>query len=428
MPANLLTDRKVATAKPKEKEYLLSDGEGLALRIRPDGSRLWLYRYTSPAGKPAKKSLGPYPSVGLADARKEAARLRERRAKGIDPNSTPEDRPDTVRELFNVWVRDSLKSRRNARGIYAATRRMEANILAHAENDRIDTMTKARAMGLLDKLVSKGRRPQANCVLIDLKQMFDFAVARDWLDANPVSAIKKTDVGGKDVVRDRVLRAKEIVLLRDKLAQPLLMTLQAEAGIWIALSTLTRAGEVTSVEDTDIDWEAREWHLPAAKNKSKRDHLIHLSDFAFYWLQLLRQQARPGRYLMPGKMGKGHLKYNTIAHQLNMRQESQSNIQGKTVRGTLLLPGGRWTVHDLRRTGATMMGEMGIAENVVEKCLNHAESSKLVKVYQRQQLLEQRREAFDMLGAKLTQLLGDPHDWGPGRLRPDNVVELRRTA
>lgn len=428
MAANLLTDRKVATAKPKPKEYLLSDGEGLALRIRPDGSRLWIYRYTSPAGKAAKKSLGPYPAISLGDARKAAAALREKRAKGIDPNSTPEDRPTTMRKLFEVWVRDSLRTRRNEKGVYAATRRIEANILAHAQNDRIETMTKARAMGLLDKLVSEGKGPQANCVLIDLKQMLDFAVARDWMEVNPTRAIKKTDVGGKDVVRDRVLRTKEIVLLRQKLAQPLLMTVQAIAGVWIALSTLTRVSEITTVEESDIDWDAREWHLPAAKNKSSRDHVIHLSPFAFYWLSLLRQQERPGSHLMPGGSGNSHLKYSSLSHQLCARQESAAASQGHTIRGTLTLPGGRWTMHDLRRTGATMMGEMGIAENVVEKCLNHAESSKLVKVYQRQQLLEQRRAAFDMLGARLTELLGDPNDWGPGKLRPDNVVELRRKA
>lgn len=426
MPANLLSDRKVINAKAKEKEYLLSDGAGLVLRVRPDGSRLWLFRYTSLAGKPAKKSLGPYPGVSLADARDGAAKFRKSLAGGIDPASRPEGKPATVRELFTVWI-DALRSRRKPQGVYAATRRLERHILDHAGGDRLESMTKARALNLLTPIAADGFGPQANAVLIDLKQMFDYAAARDWIEANPVAIIKKADVGGKDVVRDRTLREKEIVTLRAKLAKPLGMTLSANAGLWIALSTLARAGEVVAVEENDIDWDAREWHLPAAKNKSAREHVIHLSDFAFYWLSLMRQQARPSTYLFPGKMGIGHLKYNAIAHQIGVRQESDSQ-QAKTVRGTLLLPGGRWTVHDLRRTGATLMGEMGIAENVVEKCLNHAESGKLVKVYQRQQLMPQRREAFDMLGAKLVSLLGDPNDWGPGKLRPANVLELRRSA
>lgn len=84
MAQNVLSDRKVATAKPRDKEYLLTDGEGLNLRVRPDGSRLWLFRYTSAAGKPAKKSLGPYPSVSLLEARQKAAQMRQQLQKGID--------------------------------------------------------------------------------------------------------------------------------------------------------------------------------------------------------------------------------------------------------------------------------------------------------------------------------------------------------
>ncbi|MGB3274775.1 MAG: Arm DNA-binding domain-containing protein, partial [Castellaniella sp.] len=83
MATNILSDRKVATSKPREKEYLLSDGAGLSLRVRPDGSRLWIFRYTSAAGRAAKKSLGPYPDVPLQDARQKAALMRQQMHRGI---------------------------------------------------------------------------------------------------------------------------------------------------------------------------------------------------------------------------------------------------------------------------------------------------------------------------------------------------------
>lgn len=430
MATNVLSDRKVATAKPRDKEYLLADGAGLSLRIRPDDSRLWIFRYTSAAGKPAKKSLGPYPDVSLQEARQKAAQMRQQLQKGVDPGSKVEGRPVTIQNLFDVWVQDSLSQRRNARGVYACRSRMTRHVLDAAGADRIGSLTKARILDLLAPIVRAGHGPQANAVLIDVKQMLAYAAEREWIEANPAMLIKKATVGGKDVVRDRVLDGDEIQLLRDKLLRATGLTLYGHAAYWIAMSTLARAGEIAAIRESEVDWDAREWTIPAAKNKSNREHVIQLSDFALYWLTVLRQQARPGDYLIPGKGGIGHVSYRSFSHQATMRQESASENQGLTVRGELSLPGGPWTTHDLRRTGATIMGELGVAENVVEKCLNHAEQSKLVKVYQRQKLLPQRREAFDMLGAHLTKLLGDPNQWGPAKVEPGRgkVVRLRAAS
>ncbi|AZS78854.1 site-specific integrase [Achromobacter spanius] len=430
MATNVLSDRKVATAKPRDKEYLLTDGAGLSLRIRPDDSRLWIFRYTSAAGKPAKKSLGPYPDVSLQEARLKATQMRQQLQKGIDPGSKVEGKPDTVQKLFDTWVTDSLTHRRNAKGVYACRSRVRKHILSKAGNDRIGALTKARILDLLAPIVRAGHGPQANAVLVDLKQMLGYATERDWIEVNPAALIRKATVGGKDVVRDRVLDGDEIKTLRDKLLAATGMTLYAQAAYWIALSTMARAGEIAAIRESEVDWDAREWTIPAAKNKSNREHVIQLSDFAMYWLTALRQQQRPGDYLIPGKGGIGHVSYRSFSHQATVRQDRSNGQQGLTVRGELSLPGGAWTTHDLRRTGATIMGELGIAENVVEKCLNHAEQTQLVKVYQRQKMLPQRREAFDALGAHLTKLLGDPNKWGPVRLQPGRgkVVHLRAAS
>lgn len=417
MATNILSDRKVATSKPREKEYLLSDGAGLSLRVRPDGSRLWIFRYTSAAGRAAKKSLGPYPDVPLQEARQKAVLMRQQMQRGIDPGSAVAGRPETIRQLFEAWIEDSLSQRRNAKGIYACRSRMGRHVLAAAGEDRIGSLTKTRILDLLAPVVRAGNGPQANCVLIDIKQMLGYAAERGWVETNPAALIRKQSVGGKDVVRDRVLSSDEIPVLRDKLLTAKGLTLSAQAAYWIAISTLTRAGEIAAAQEDEVDWKAKEWTIPAAKNKSQREHMIQLSDFAFYWLSVMRQQPRTGLYLFPGKAGAGHVSYRSFSHQATIRQESVSS-QSAALRGILSLPGGPWTTHDLRRTGATIMGELGIAENVVEKCLNHAEQSKLVKVYQRQKLLPQRKEAFDLLGAHLTSLLGDPNQWGPARIRP----------
>ena len=78
-----LNELKIRAAQPREIEYLLPDGDGLYLRIRPTG-RSWTYRYKQ-AGRQIKLSLGSYPAVTLAAARKKARGEAERRANGIDP-------------------------------------------------------------------------------------------------------------------------------------------------------------------------------------------------------------------------------------------------------------------------------------------------------------------------------------------------------
>lgn len=81
-----LTDTEIKTAKPKDKDYTLHDGEGLQLIVTPREKKHWQFRYYRPLTKGrAKLSLGSYPSVSLADARKTKDNYRALIAKNIDP-------------------------------------------------------------------------------------------------------------------------------------------------------------------------------------------------------------------------------------------------------------------------------------------------------------------------------------------------------
>ena len=86
-----------------------------------------------------------------------------------------------------------------------------------------------------------------------------------------------------------------------------------------------------------------------------------------------------------------------------MRSAPLSNRTNAT--GALLLSGGGWTPHDMRRTGATMMGELGVIGEVIERCLNHVEQNKLRRIYQRQELKTEKKEAWRLLGDRIALLL-----------------------
>jgi len=87
-----LTNTEVKQAKPKEKIYTLSDGDGLQLRVKPNGSKLWLFDYYRPFTKVRTSlSFGSYPEVSIADARSKCKAARELLAKNIDPKEHREE-------------------------------------------------------------------------------------------------------------------------------------------------------------------------------------------------------------------------------------------------------------------------------------------------------------------------------------------------
>lgn len=103
-----LSDTQIKAAKPKDKEYVLSDGDGLRIRVKPNGSKSWLLNYTHPIKKTRTNlSLGKHPEVSLANARKLALEARELLAQGIDPldaRKQQQEEHKAIHEhtLFNV--------------------------------------------------------------------------------------------------------------------------------------------------------------------------------------------------------------------------------------------------------------------------------------------------------------------------------------
>ena len=84
-----LTNTEVNQAKPKDKEYNLIDGEGLMLRVKPTGTKSWLFNYYHPITKKRKNySIGLYPTITIIDARKIRLELKRLISNGIDPKES----------------------------------------------------------------------------------------------------------------------------------------------------------------------------------------------------------------------------------------------------------------------------------------------------------------------------------------------------
>ena len=247
-------------------------------------------------------------------------------------------------------------------------------------------ITRGHIAALLDGVVARGAKVVANHLLADLRQMYGFGIARSYVDVDPTSHLKKADFGGRPRERDRVLTEQEIIDLPSQLRSARLLK-STELAIYIMLATCCRVGELSRARWSNIDLDAGTWFIPAENTKNSRPHTVHLSEFARGCFRSLYEHARPGDWVFPSATGVGHVSVKSISKQINDRQRTRPMKNRSTATNTLSLSGvSKWTPHDLRRTGATMMGELGVRPDVIERCLNHVEHNRVKRIYQRQQL------------------------------------------
>ncbi|MDT4856566.1 Prophage integrase IntA [compost metagenome] len=242
-----------------------------------------------------------------------------------------------------------------------------------------------------------------------MRQMFRFAVDRDLIDSDPTASIRKAKIGGKDVERDRVLSEDEIRALAKQVpAAGLLVT--SQAAIWIALSTCCRIGELLAARWEHVDLSKRTWLIPSENSKNKKVHMIALSDFAMQQFLRLREITGDSSWCYPNTDNSGPVCPKTVTKQIGDRQRApgQKVMSNRSAMAhALLLQGGKWTPHDLRRTGATLMTMMGVLPEVAERCLNHTEENKVKRIYQRHSYAAEMAEAWQKLGTHLHRLTSE---------------------
>ena len=274
-------------------------------------------------------------------------------------------------------------------------------------------MKKGHITEVTDTMLARGVNRAAKIAFSLMRQMFRFAVDRDLIEHDPSASIRKAKIGGKDVERDRVLTDDEIRSLAKKAPEAgLLMT--TEAAIWIALSTCCRIGELLNSRWEHVDLKQRTWLIPAEHSKNGKPHKVFLSNFAVSQFERVQNINSKSAWCYPNTDNSGPVNSKTVTKQLGdrQRQPEQGTMSRRSAKAqNLLLPGGKWTPHDLRRTGATLMTALGVIPEVAERCLNHTEDNKVKRIYQRHSYTAEMTAAWSLLGEHL-ELLANPRVTG----------------
>lgn len=423
--AGKLTDKQIDRAKATDKEDFLSDGGGLYLRIRK-GGKYWLYRFKQ-GDSTRWLDLSAYPDMSLSSARAEAARLTMDRRRGIEPKTERQAAEEarqaeasakqaheaehkraeavaaariTVTDLFDRWEAVVLTSRKD--GGKEMRRLFEKDVLPTLGSMAVEDVKKGHITGVTDALLARGVNRLAKLTFASIRQMFRFAQDRDIIEADPTASIRKTAIGGKVVERDRVLSEAEIRELKQVIPNANL-TPSTERAIWICLATGCRIGELLQARWEHLDLPTGTWRIPEENSKNQRAHKVFLSAFAMEQFTALKIFNGTGAWCYPNRDGSDHVCPKTITVQLGDRQRPARDALSKRVAATtaLVLSGGRWTPHDLRRTAATMMVMLGALPEVAERCLNHVEENRIKRTYQRHSYEPEMRDAWKLLGDRL---------------------------
>jgi len=443
---SLWTVRELECAPTDWQGDTLADSGGLfgEVRLTKAGTVSVRFRYRFRwEEKACWYQCGMWPAVSLVQIRKERDRARGLVAQGINPSlakqaakieaketieaTIAKERQDraanlTVSDLFNEWIRDGVA---RADGNKKIRRAFELDLLPAIGNkplrklsdkDLLDVMRRAKER-IIKKQKSRGANSSLVLLASDVTQMLRWAEKRPpWrgllIAGNPADLIdiKRLLDADYQAQRDRVLTADEIKELYIGLSRlEHLKSIDSRAviiqrmrfAIWLCLSTLCRIGELMAAKWEHIDWQAGTWLIPAENTKGKRGkrqgQLVILSDFALNQFKQLHKETGDSVYCFPAAKRGGHTQQATASSHVTRYQVAGGHYP--------VLTGGHWTLHDMRRTGATMMQSLGIPLEVIDRCQNHVlAGSRVRRHYLHYDYAKEKGEAWRLLGERLSAI------------------------
>ena len=395
-----LTALAVEKIQPGSARREVPDGlvGGLYLVVQPSGAKSWAIRYRAD-GTPRKHTIGTWPRVDLAGARRLAQSGLREAAEGGDPSAAKKAArqaakalPDRglVEAVVDTFVERYLKPNNKASSAKETERNLRKEVASRWRGRPLSAVTRADVHDLLDSIVDRGAPVQANRTLASFRKMCAWAVERGIIETSPCEKVKAPTA---ERSRDRVLTDDE---LRAVWAACDVVGWPFGPMVRMLILTAQRRDEVAKLRWSEIDLDARLWTLPRERAKNGVEHAVPLSKAA---AALLADLPRVGEFVFTTN-GRSHVSgYSKIKRRLDAAISAS--------RGDALMPA--WVFHDLRRTAATGMARLGVGLPVIEKVLNHVSGTfgGIVGVYQRHSFADEKRQALDAWGGFIEGLTAE---------------------
>ncbi|WP_308584698.1 integrase domain-containing protein [uncultured Pseudomonas sp.] len=379
--ATRLSELKIKSAKPAEKDYVMFDGGGLQMRVRSNGSKLWNFNYRHPVTKKRiNMGLGTFPEVSLAQARKGSIAAREILAQGLDPKEQRDavlqakqaETEHTFQNVATEWfeLKKDAVTPAYAEDIW---RSLTLHVFPDLATTQISAISAPQVITLLRPLETKGSLETVKRLSQRLNEIMTYGVNSGLIHANPLSGIRS--------VFKKPKKKNMAALAPDELKE--LMVAIANASIkrttrclieW-QLNTMTRPAEAATTRWADIDFEKKIWTIPAERMKKRRVHIVPLTDQALALLEAIKPYSGHREYVFPAD------------------RDPRTHCNSQTANMALKRMGfeGRLVSHGMRSMASTILNEHGWDPELIEVALAHVDKDEVRSAYNRADYIERRR-------------------------------------
>ena len=394
MQKDKLTELTIKQAKPREKEYKLSDGGGLYLLVHPRGSRYWRFDFRF-VGKQKSSSFGVWPEMSLAVARKARDEARIKIKNGINPIEEKKEYRRDIREkiekkdheekqIFTTFERVALEWYRRQASQW--TEKHSADVFNSLSlyvfpdmgNRPISDISKQDVIATLRKIEAEGKHETCYRARQRIEAIFDYAEVEEHCTGNPAQGLRSVFTKPQPK-RHPSITPKEFPELLHKIADDDSAFPPTKLAMKFMILTFVRTKELRFAEwkEFNLDCEEPLWIVPADKMKMRKTHHVPLAPQTVKILDEMRQFSGPDGYLFPQiRNPKKAISENDLLYYLYRLGYRR-----------------RHTVHGFRSLADTMLNESRKWHpDVIELQLAHQEQNKVRRAYNRAEHLDERRK------------------------------------
>ncbi|MBD2805433.1 integrase arm-type DNA-binding domain-containing protein, partial [Xenorhabdus sp. ZM] len=300
-----LTARQVETVKPQDKDFKLSDGGGLYLLVKVNGSKYWRLKYRI-AGKEKLLAIGTFPLISLAEARKKRDEAKRLLVEGIDPNQDKKQKKlaakGEINNTFENITREWYAKRVDRWSSSYAEEMMETfekDVFPYIGSRPIVEIKPMELMAVLSRINDRGATEKLRKVRQRCGEVWKYAIITGRAEYNPAPDLASAFVTPKKT-HYAFLMADELTEFF-KALNSYTGSFMVKMGMRLQMITGVRPGELRKAEWSEIDFNKSQWEIPAEKMKMRRPHIVPLSKQAVDILEQMKPVTGQGKYLFPGR-------------------------------------------------------------------------------------------------------------------------------
>jgi integrase len=386
-----LSDLRIRQAKPSDKPQRLSDGGGLFVEIRPNGSKLWRYAFRL-NGRPRLLALGSYPAVSLLEAREAMAAAKKLVKAGQDPvQARALDYAAAIVEgenSFELVAREwesKLRPGWSESRASQVARYLKTDLVPALGRRPIKQITSAEVLAVVRSIERRG--PSAALSALNIASMvFSYAIVTLRADIDPTQPLRGA------IKRPAIehAAAHDRTAIRDLLGRVKAYTGSAvtRIAVELLLHTFVRTVELRNARWSEFDPQDAIWSIPPERMKKRRRHLVPITPRVAELLNELKAITGGGTYLFPNVRRPGAvMSKETINRALEYMGFPKGVISG----------------HDFRATASTHLHEKGWSSEIVETQLAHAKKDRTAAAYNHAKYLPERRKMLEYWSGYLEQ-------------------------